>query len=239
MVIESGTDVPWYVMGIIHYLDGGGQFNTHLLNGDPLSARTVNIPAGRPSSGQPPFTWEESAIDGLQLMGLDRDKDAFSSIGAILYTLEKLNGFGYRKNHNVKSPYIWACTDVYTGGRYVSDAEFDASVWVKYCGAAALLKTMQEQNLFKAETSRLGLESHAVPFAWNSLQAADPGMHSQRSSSRASRPHIAVIRRVNIPTPAYPHVIAVFAVVAAAVLLLRHRDPALVIRLISTEVSDQ
>ena len=57
--------------------------------------------------------------------------------------------------------------------------------------------------------------------------------------SRSSRPYIAVMRRVNIPTPAYPHLIAVLAVVAPAVLLLCHRDPALMICVVCTEVGDQ
>jgi len=44
---------------------------------------------------------------------------------------------------------------------------------------------------------------------------------------------------VNIPTPTHPHLIAVLAVVAAAVLLLRHRDPTLVICVVSSVVGLQ
>jgi len=38
-------------------------FKLHLHNGDPLTARTVNVPKGRPKTGQPPFAWGISAKD--------------------------------------------------------------------------------------------------------------------------------------------------------------------------------
>src|SRR5262249_32294651 len=129
LVVEGETGVPWYILGIIHVSDAGGNFNTHLRNGDPLTARTVHVPAGRPSDGQPPFLWETSAIDALKLM--KPDKESFSSIGATLYWLERYNGFGYRRR-DIKSPYIWSCTDVYTGGQFVSGM-FDPNVRARYC----------------------------------------------------------------------------------------------------------
>jgi lysozyme family protein len=50
----AGT--PWYVVGVIHALESSLNFGRHLHNGDPLTARTVQVPAGRPKTGQPPFT---------------------------------------------------------------------------------------------------------------------------------------------------------------------------------------
>ena len=71
--VANATGVPWYVIGIIHEMEGGLNFATHLHNGDPLAGRTVQVPAGRPPTGIPPFQWEESAIDALTL-------EAFHSI---------------------------------------------------------------------------------------------------------------------------------------------------------------
>ena len=61
--------IPWYFIAVIHNMEGGLNFNTHLHNGDPLTKRTQHIPRGRPKSGTPPFTWEESSIDALEYGG--------------------------------------------------------------------------------------------------------------------------------------------------------------------------
>src|SRR5437879_3557684 len=55
-LVEAVTKVPWYVVAIIHSLEGSLNFKTHLHNGDPLTAKTVHVPKGRPP-GTPPFKW--------------------------------------------------------------------------------------------------------------------------------------------------------------------------------------
>ena len=54
--VGKALGIPWYVVGIIHSLEAGGDFTRHLHNGDPLTARTTHVPAGRPKTGKPPFT---------------------------------------------------------------------------------------------------------------------------------------------------------------------------------------
>jgi lysozyme family protein len=63
--VSNATGVPWYVVGIIHAMEASLNFKSHLHNGDPLSARTVQVPRGRPPFGIPPFEWENSAIDAF------------------------------------------------------------------------------------------------------------------------------------------------------------------------------
>jgi lysozyme family protein len=140
--VQTRTGVPWFVVGIIHYLEANGDFSKHL-NGDPLSARTVNVPAGRPDNGEPPFAWQDSAIDILKLEFSQTTN--FSTIGNILYQFENSNGFGYRRR-NVRSPFIWSCTNQYTSGKYVTPHVFDPNVVQKECGAAAILKVMLDRN---------------------------------------------------------------------------------------------
>src|SRR5262249_16489898 len=67
--VANATGVPWYVVAMIHEMEGGLNFATHLHNGDPLTARTVHVPVGRPPTGSPPFLWEDSAVDALALDG--------------------------------------------------------------------------------------------------------------------------------------------------------------------------
>jgi lysozyme family protein len=93
--VERRTTVPWFVVGIIHYVETGLDFQVHLHNKDPLTARTVHAPAGRPRTGQPPFAWEDSATDAFELTGKTKIPDW--SLARVLYEIERYNGFGYRR----------------------------------------------------------------------------------------------------------------------------------------------
>ena len=141
--VAAATGIPWYVVAVIHSMEAGGDFTRHLHNGDPLTARTTHVPAGRPPKGKPPFTWEQSAIDALTYRGLTRRKDW--SIPSTLYELEGYNGFGYRDHHpQVLSPYLWSFSNHYTRGKYVADGRFSSTAVSQQCGAAVLLKRLQD-----------------------------------------------------------------------------------------------
>ncbi len=139
--VGKALGVPWYVIGLIHTMESGGSFSAHLHNGDPLSARTTHVPAGRPKAGTPPFTWEESATDALTMQGFPNWKD-WSTPG-VLYKLEAYNGWGYRDNHpDVNTPYLWSFSNHYTRGKYVADGTFSGTAVSQQCGAAVLLKRL-------------------------------------------------------------------------------------------------
>ena len=131
--------MPWWVVGILHSMECGLSFHQHLHNGDPLSARTVQVPAGRPKTGTPPFTWEASALDALRCDGLDQVTDW--SPGHALMAFENYNGTGYRRR-GVPSPYLWSFTDQYRCGKYTTDGRYDAQAVSRQCGCAALLKLL-------------------------------------------------------------------------------------------------
>lgn len=141
--VSEATGIPWWAIGIIHQIDAGGNFQVHL-NGDPLNARTVHVPAGRPSNGSPPFSWEESAIDQISLTW--NQKTDFTTPGSALFAFERYNGLGYRKR-NLYSPFIWGCTNRYSRGAFVSDAVFEPEAVSKQCGAAAILLTLVDRGL--------------------------------------------------------------------------------------------
>jgi lysozyme family protein len=132
--------IPWYFIGIIHSLEANSNFSTHLHNGDPLRAKTVHVPAGRPVLGNPPFTWEASARDALEMKAYVGQKDW--SITRMLYRWEAYNGFGYRQR-GLPSPYLWSFSQHYTKGRFVADHQFDPENSSQQCGAAVLLKALQ------------------------------------------------------------------------------------------------
>lgn len=135
--VSAATNVPWQVIAVIHYRESSLNFKRHLHNGDPLTARTVHVPAGRPKIGTPPFVWEESAMDALRLKKMNTIEDW--SIPNMLLTLEKYNGMGYNKK-GLLSPYLWSFSNHYTKGKYVADGKYDPEAIDKQCGVAVLLK---------------------------------------------------------------------------------------------------
>jgi len=135
--------VPWFVVGVIHAMECGLSFAGHLHNGDPLTARTRQVPKGRPAAGEPPFGWEESALDALTMPPHGLHRIAAWPIERIAYELEKYNGFGYRRFHpGVKSPYLWSYSNHYTAGKYVADGQWSSSAVSSQCGAMVLLERL-------------------------------------------------------------------------------------------------
>lgn len=150
--LGTELEIPWFVIAAIHSIESSLNFNAHLHNGDPLTARTVHVPSGRSPTGIPPFTWEESVIDALNFNRLSDWRDW--SIPGILYRLEAYNGFGYRAHHpEVLSPYLWSYSNHYLSGKYVADGTFSASAISKQCGVAVLLRRMSEVEIIRFNTS--------------------------------------------------------------------------------------
>lgn len=137
--IEDKTAVPWYVIGVIHGMECGFNFETHLHNGDSLKRRTVQEPKGRPVKGEPPFSFLVSAIDALQYDRFTSWSDW--SVAGICYKLESYNGWGYR-GHHINSPYLWSFSSNYQRGKYVSDGHWDPDAVSKQVGAVVALKQL-------------------------------------------------------------------------------------------------
>ena len=151
--VAAKTGVPWHVIACIHSMESSGDFGTHLHNGDPLSARTVHVPAGRPKTHAAPFTWEESAIDALGYDGATGIKAW--NLAATLYFLERYNGLGYKSGGGQRttpprrSPYLWSYTQHYVKGRYVADGKFDPEAVSAQAGCVAMLKSLEARGLVK------------------------------------------------------------------------------------------
>lgn len=143
--VADALSIPWYFIAAIHNMESSQNFSKHLHNGDPLTARTKHVPAGRPKKGKPPFTWEESAIDALKLRKLHKVKEW--SLPRLLYKLEGYNGWGYRLYHtHVLSPYLWSFSNHYKGGKYIADGTWSDTATSRQCGAAVLIKRLEERN---------------------------------------------------------------------------------------------
>lgn len=137
--VGDPLDIPWWFVGILHALEASLNFGTHLHNGDPLSARTVQVPKGRPATGAPPFSWETSARDALQLKRLANLPQW--GVADALYRFEGYNGWGYFYR-SLPSPYLWSFSQHYTRGKFVRDHTFDPAAVSRQCGAAVLMKAL-------------------------------------------------------------------------------------------------
>jgi len=163
----SAVGCPWWWVAVVHNLESGGSWTSHLHNGDPLTRRTTHVPAGRPATGSPPFTWEESARDALRLKNLQSVPTW--EIPRCLYEWERYNGFGYVARR-VNSPYVWSFTTLQQPGKYVADGVFDRNEVSQQCGAAAVLLALIEIGAVQGVTTEgeqgmTELASSIQPFA--------------------------------------------------------------------------
>lgn len=142
--LQKELGVPWFWIGAIHMRESSNNFNTHLHNGDSLSGRTRRVPPGRPIA--PPangvrYTWLESARDALQQKGLQSIDNW--DIPTLCYQAERYNGWGYRYSKSRPlSPYLWAGTNHYTKGKFVSDGRYSSSVIDPQLGVVPVMKAV-------------------------------------------------------------------------------------------------
>ena len=184
--VGSPLGIPWFVVGVIHCMEGKLNFATHLHNGDPLTARTIHVPAGRPRQGMSPFAWEDSARDALCLRNLHKWSDW--GLAGTLYQLEGYNGFGYRLYHpEVRTPYLWGGSNWYAGGKYVADGTWSPGAASKQCGAAVLLRRMAEfgQVVFARDGELSVRPPDTVAVAPDATQVEPLVRYSKRGRSTA------------------------------------------------------
>ncbi len=153
--VAAKLNIPWYFIGLAHCMESNCKFDRHLHNGDPLNARTIQVPKNRPANGTPPFTWEISAEDALRYKELDLWTDW--SIAGMLYKLEAYNGYGYRflkaPNIPINSPYLWSYSNQYVKGKFTSDGNYSSTAISKQCGVAVMLRRMFERQLATTSSS--------------------------------------------------------------------------------------
>lgn len=144
--VSAKTGVPWWAIAVIHHMESDRNFATVLHNGEKLTdvnrRGTVLVPKGLGKGKN--WTWEDAAIDALTHDGLPGK--TMWDIGNALETIENYNGRGYR-NRGLPSAYLWASTNVYTKGRFVSDGKWDPNAVSTRIAVVAILKGLEEKGL--------------------------------------------------------------------------------------------
>jgi lysozyme family protein/peptidoglycan hydrolase-like protein with peptidoglycan-binding domain len=133
----AGTNVPWWFVAIIHMRESGGNFSKNIHNGQALGQVTTIEPLGR----GPFASFEASVHDWIALKALDHI--ASWPLERAAYQCELNNGMGYR-NKGVPSAYLWSFSNIYQGGKYVSDHVWSATATDQQCGTMPLLRKMME-----------------------------------------------------------------------------------------------
>ena len=137
--VSNKTKVPWAVIAVIHEREASQSWKANLAQGDPWNKASIHVPAGRG-----PFTsWQDAAIDALTNCAPRAAAWGDWSIGGALTLLEEYNGLGYAARGR-PSPYVWASTDQYVKGKFISDGHFDPNVVDHQLGCAALLARMKQ-----------------------------------------------------------------------------------------------
>ena len=141
------TQVPWFIIAVIHEREASGQFDKQLGQGDPLGRPSVNDPKGRgpffdhPNDPPGEDAFYRGALDALQdchpYAGAWQDW----SIGGALTLLEEYNGLGYAAR-GVPSAYVWSGTNQYVSGKFVADHLYRANVVDVQEGCAGILSQM-------------------------------------------------------------------------------------------------
>jgi lysozyme family protein len=149
--VQRRSGVWWPIVACIHAMESSFSFQKHLHNGDSLNARTWRVPAGRPKTGKPPFTWDFSAADAIGMKDaiLDALGGTLDTPEECLYYLENYNGWGYQNGAGrnttppKRSPYLWAGSNQWVRGKYVVDGRFDPYAGSSQFGAACILKALE------------------------------------------------------------------------------------------------
>lgn len=135
--VSAITKVPWAVIAVIHEREASQSFKASIAQGDPWNKVSIHVPKGR----GPFASWQDAAVDALVNCAPKAASWPDWSTGGALTLLEEYNGLGYAAR-GLPSPYVWASTDQYKKGKFVSDGHFDPNAVDTQLGCAALLNRM-------------------------------------------------------------------------------------------------
>lgn len=147
-VISQTTEVPWFVIAVIHEREASADFTKQLGQGDPLGQVSRHVPRGRgpwfdhPNDPPGQDAFYRAAVDALtncppKLAGWTDWTAGGACVATLLY-----NGTGYDDYHHENSPYEAGATDQEQRGKYVGDGQFDPGAWDPQIGCIAMFKAM-------------------------------------------------------------------------------------------------
>ncbi|HXW26777.1 MAG TPA: peptidoglycan-binding protein [Xanthobacteraceae bacterium] len=139
--VSDKLQIPQIFIATSFERESSSDFRCSPAQGDRWDRVSVNVPKGRG-----PFpNWTAAAIDAYTLDHLDKVGAANWTWARFCYEGELFNGFGYR-SHGVHTPYLWAGSNNYTSGKYVSDGKFSASHVDTQLGTVPVARAMAQMD---------------------------------------------------------------------------------------------
>jgi len=135
--VSKINGVPVVFMGPSFYREATLDFRKNPAQGWWLSSKSKIIPHNGPFPD-----WKSAALAAYSLNGLDRVGAENWTWELICFYGEMFNGFGYRDNHQMHTPYLWGGTNIQTKGKYVEDGKFDPDVMDTQLGIIPIAKHM-------------------------------------------------------------------------------------------------
>lgn len=132
----KATGVPIIVAAASFEREAGSRFNLNPAQGAPLHSRSTIIPHNGPFDDWPTAQIAAYKIDGLDKVGAPNWSWEISC-----YEEEGFNGFGPRA-HGKHTGYDWAGTNIYTGGKYVSDGVWNPNAVDSQLGVIPMMLRM-------------------------------------------------------------------------------------------------
>jgi len=126
--------VPQIVAASSFERDASSNFRDSPAQGDPWNQRSHNWPPCGPFS-----SWTEAAVWAYRHEGFEKIGAANWTWERACYEEEIFNGFGPR-NHGRHTGYLWAGSNIYTGGKYVSDGVWSATTFDSQLGVIPVMR---------------------------------------------------------------------------------------------------
>lgn len=138
--VSAETGVPAKLVAALHWRESTGDFGTYLHQGDPIGKKSVNEPKGILFDN-----WHDAAVDAIQqkqgIIDSTNMTAETTDLESIATFAEAYNGLGYHNADRV-SPYVYAGTDAYSRGKYVSDGKFSSSHVDQQLGVLAMMDSI-------------------------------------------------------------------------------------------------
>lgn len=149
--VSDEDGIPQIWMATSFERESSSNFHTSPAQGDPLWIRSIHVPRGLGPYIDHNDTnhdhwvkaWSKAAKDAYRIDHLDKvGKDNWSWERAC-YEGELFNGFGYRQ-FGINSPYLFACSNHYSYGKYTGDGQFSRTAHDTQIGIIPVMFRMAE-----------------------------------------------------------------------------------------------
>ena len=165
----KGYNVSPAQVAALHWREGSGSFSKSIANGQSLNSYVRKdglMGNGSPSNSfSKTNDWSQNASEVLEYKfkekyGKSASSKNFGDQKQFFDFAERYNGMGYRKK-GVPSPYIWAGTDQYSGGKYVADGKYDPNHVDQQLGVAALVSIADGAPIAASASDTTGMPLNA------------------------------------------------------------------------------